>query len=83
MQIKILNLESKAWMANACTTQYPTQHSPASYKLSTHAKPINALLIINKAFIYTYYTLQLAQQVFFQNIIQYTLFSASGLLPLK
>ena len=58
-------------------TQYSTQHSPSSYKLSIHANPTNALLITNKAFAYTYYTLQLAQHVFFQNIIQYAHFSTT------
>ena len=35
----------------------------------------NVLLIFNKAFAYTYYTLQLAQHVFFQNRIHYAYFS--------
>ena len=70
-------------MKNASITQYNTQHSAASYKLSTHAKPTYALLVINKAFAYTYYTLQLAQHVFFQSITQYAQFFATGMMPLK
>ena len=70
-------------MTNVIITQYSTQHSPASYKLSTNAKPTNTLLIINKAFAYTYYTLQLAQHVFFQNQKQYAYFSATSMLPDK
>ena len=70
-------------MTNAIITQYSTQHSPASYKLSTNAKPTNTLLINNKNCAYTYNTLQLAKHVFFQNIIQYAHFSSTSMLSLE